>query len=49
MTWRRVPMTRLEIGVMPYGFTAHAWVSHKGLPVNERPDKIKDFLTLSLG
>lgn len=36
----------LRLGVQPYPFGAHAWVEHRGEPVNERPEFVGSFLTL---
>ena len=36
----------LRLGVQPYPFGAHAWVEHRGEPLNERPEFVGSFLTL---
>ncbi len=36
----------LRLGVQPIPFGAHAWVEHRGQPVNERPEFVSSFLTL---
>ncbi len=36
----------LRLGVQPYPFGAHAWVEHRGEPVNERPEFVGSFVTL---
>lgn len=36
----------LRLGVQPYPFGAHAWVEHRGQPVNERPELVGSFVTL---
>ncbi len=36
----------LRLGVQPRPFGAHAWVEHRGEPVNERPEFVGSFLTL---
>jgi len=45
---KRVPGAALQIGVTPYGFAAHAWITYRGEPVNERPDNVKEFVPFSL-
>ncbi len=36
----------LRLGVQPYPWCAHAWVEHRGQPVNERPEFTRGFVTL---
>jgi hypothetical protein len=48
LTLKRVPDCALQIGVTLYGFRAHAWVTHRGEPVNERPDDVKEFVPFLL-
>lgn len=36
----------LRLGVQPYPWGAHAWVEHRGEPVNERPEFTRGFVTL---
>lgn len=39
---KSVPVS-LRLGVRAYPFAAHAWVELEGSPVNEIPDRLKDF------
>ncbi len=36
----------LRLGVQPYPFGAHAWVEHRGEPVNESPEFVRTFTIL---
>ncbi len=36
----------LRLGVQPYPFGAHAWVEHRGEPVNEDPELVRSFTIL---
>lgn len=36
----------LRLGVQPYPFGAHAWVEHRGEPVNENPEFVRTFTIL---
>ncbi len=36
----------LRLGVQPYPFGAHAWVEHRGEPINENPEFIRTFTAL---
>lgn len=36
----------LRLGVQPYPWGAHAWVEHRGEPVNERPEFTRNFVPL---
>ncbi len=36
----------LRLGVQPYPWGAHAWVEHRGEPVNERPELTRNFVIL---
>lgn len=44
---RGIPVD-LKLGVQPFPFTAHAWVEHAGIPVNENPDQVRCLLPLSV-
>lgn len=33
--------TKLRIGVAPYPFGAHAWVEHRGKPINDDPEHLR--------
>lgn len=37
----------LRIGVAPFPFSAHAWIEHRGLPVNETADSIAMFRVMT--
>ncbi len=36
----------LRLGVQPYPFGAHAWVEHRGEPINESPEFVRTFTAL---
>jgi len=36
----------LRLGVQPYPFGAHAWVEHRGEPINENPEFVRTFTAL---
>lgn len=36
----------LRLGVQPYPWAAHAWVEHRGEPINESPELVRSFVTL---
>ena len=37
---------RLRLGVQPYPFSAHAWVEHGGVPLNDFPEHVRHFIAL---
>ena len=43
---RRGIDAELRLGVQPYPFGAHAWVEHRGEPVNEDPEFVRTFTIL---
>ena len=43
---RRGIDAELRLGVQPYPFGAHAWVEHRGQPVNENPEFVRTFTAL---
>jgi hypothetical protein len=44
---RRMPV-QLRIGVRPFGFRAHAWVTCRGTPIGENDDTLKEYEAFTL-
>ena len=43
---RRGVGAELRLGVQPYPFNAHAWVELDGVPLNETPETIRQFVPM---
>jgi hypothetical protein len=43
---RRGIDVQFRLGVQPHPFSAHAWVEHAGVPVNDVPEHVGHFLGL---
>jgi hypothetical protein len=43
---RRAVAAELRLGVQPYPFSAHAWVELDGVPLNETPETIRQFVPM---